>query len=132
MKRIPMFPLLAVALAISAVMLALSPPAAQANGYDTYAAIAYSEATGRVGHASGHQSRRDAEGEAVRNCGTFDAKVVVWVRNGWCALALGDDLGLYGYGWDNDSRARAMERALFECRKRTSNSYVHVVLHSDG
>lgn len=130
MKRVHKISLLVVALTVSAVTLAVPIPAAQAHSSDTYAAIAYSEATGSVGYATGYQSRQDAESAAVRYCGAYDAEVVVWVCNGWCALALGDDLGIYGYGWHNGSRARAVDRALSECRQRTSNAYVHVVLHS--
>src|SRR5262245_35073478 len=117
--------LLAVALLVTALAVGLSPAPAQAAG-DTYAAIAYSTSTGRVGHGYGQPSRAAAEDTALANCGAGDAKVVVWVRNGWCALALGDDREAYGYGWDNSSKARAQTVALAECRRRTTNCYVHV------
>lgn len=78
-----------------------------------FAAIAYSEGTGRYAWSYGHGSRAGAENDALARCGAGDARVVVWTENGWCALALSDG-GAYGYGW-GPNRATAERLALRQC-----------------
>lgn len=87
---------------------------------DTYAAIAYSEETGRYGYKYDAPTRDIAETLARRYCQAKDAKVVVWVHNGFCALARGEQ-GAWGVGWsdgDGASDNAAKKTALAECGKR--------------
>lgn len=94
---------------------------------DTYAAIAYSPATGKYGYAYNFGSRASAEEAAVRNCKADDARIVTWVNNGWCALALGDDRSSWGTGWsfgDGATNTFAKQQPLGECRKRTTGCRV--------
>ena len=114
--------------ALSAAFLFAAPASARAD--DTYAAIAFSPGTGAYGYGYGFDSRKGAEKEALAQCSGDDAQVVVWVRNGWCSLAVGDN-NAYGYaGGDNAGTVR--KNALAECRKRTTNSKVVITLSSDG
>ena len=102
---------------------------AKAGDVDYYAAIARSSNTGKYGFSYGRTSRYEAEQEALEYCDAPDAKVVVWTRNAWCVLALGDDVGDYGWAWAT-SLSCAKSRALAECRKRTTNCYVAVSVFS--
>src|SRR5205823_212946 len=68
------------------------------NG-NTYAAIAYSPAMGNYGYGYNYGSRTAAEAAAIRNCKADDARIVTWVNNGFCALALGEDKTAWGVGW---------------------------------
>ncbi len=102
---------------------------------NTYAAIAYSQATGRYGYAYDYRSRKSAEQAAVRNCKADDAKAVCWVNAGWCALALGDDQKCYGTGYtygNGATHSEASRQAVFDCQKRTTGAHVAVFLLSDG
>ena len=100
---------------------------------DTYAAIAYSPATGNYGYAYNHGSRSSAEAAALRNCNGDDARIVTWVHNGFCALALGDDRSKWGVGWsfgDGATNTYARRRALQECAKQTTNSRILICVCS--
>ena len=91
---------------------------------DTYAAIAYSPKTGKYGYAYGQSTRDIAEGIAKRHCKVDDARVVTWVHNGWCALAVGEK-GTYGVGWSYGNGAtnrNAKENAIDECKKRSKTA----------
>lgn len=93
---------------------------------DTYAAVAYSEKTGTWGYANGRPSRFIAETLAKRYCKAKDAEAVVWVHNGWCALALGDD-GAWGIGWSSGKGAtntEAKKQALANCHEFGKNARV--------
>jgi len=79
-----------------------------------YCAIAYSKSTGRYGHGEGYDSRAAAEYRALAECGTHDARVVGWVRNGYLSLALGRLVGTYGTGYGSDIYT-AKARALKNC-----------------
>lgn len=76
-----------------------------------YAAIAYSTSTGQYGYSFGQVSRASAERVALQKCKANDAEAVVWVSNGWAAVAVGND-GSYGTGWSTRSRAAAEKIAL--------------------
>lgn len=94
---------------------------------DTYAAIAYSPSTGKYGYASNYGSRWAAETAALRNCAAKDAQIVTWVNNGFCALAVGDDVSAWGIGYsygDGATNTYAKQRALLEAQKRTKNARV--------
>jgi len=94
-----------------------------------YAAIAYSKSTKSYGYSYDYGSREAAEAAALNRCDGYDKKIVVWVHNGWCALALGDGTA-YGYGWSTDCRQCAKNRALEECSQRTSNAHITVSVFS--
>lgn len=104
------------------------------NGH-SFAAIAYSPATGKYGYAYNHRSRSAAEKAALDQCGAEDARIVCWVNRGFCALALGDDKTCWGVGWQyggGSSNDDAKKTALDECGKRTTGAHIAVCLSSDG
>jgi hypothetical protein len=94
-----------------------------------FAAIAYSQSTGSYGYSYGHGTLAGAEAEALSHCKGDDAEVVAWVENGYVALALGDEKGVYAWGWAFN-RAEARSRALAECSRRTSGAYNAVTVFS--
>ncbi len=102
---------------------------------DSYAAVAYSPSTGAYYYAYGYGSRASAERAALNGCKQSDARIVCWVNNGFCALAVGDDASTWGVGWsygDGASNQEAIRYALNECRRRTTGAYILVCLSSDG
>jgi hypothetical protein len=102
---------------------------------DTFAAIAYSPSTGEYRYAYGYRSREGAQDAALRKCTAEDARMVCWVKHGFCALALGDDKGCWGTGWrfgDGAENIAAAKTALAECEKRTTGARLVLVLSSDG
>jgi hypothetical protein len=101
----------------------------------SFAAIAYSPATGKYGYAYNHRSRSAAEKAALEKCGAEDASVACWVNRGFCALALGDDKTCWGVGWQyggGSSNTDAKKTALKECEKRTTGAHIALCLSSDG
>jgi hypothetical protein len=94
-----------------------------------FAAIAYSPSTGAYGYSYGFASLAGARAEALAHCRGDDARVVVWVENGYAALALGDRRGAYGWGWAFN-RGEARARALNQCAARTTGAYVAVSVYS--
>jgi hypothetical protein len=98
---------------------------------DTYAAIAYSPSTGKWGTGQGYPWLNRARERALAECDADDARIIGWVENGFIALALGDDVGAYGYGSSSNS-ATARAIALRECAKRTTGAHVVVVKCSAG
>jgi hypothetical protein len=101
----------------------------------SYAAVAYAPSTGSYAYAYGYYTRADAERAALARCKPTDARIVCWVKNGFCALALGDDTKCWGVGhrWGNGaSNSAALDRALSECSTRTTGSHVVLCLSSDG
>lgn len=100
---------------------------------DTFAAIAYSPATGKYGIAYDRLSRDAAEQDALSNCGAEDARIVSWVNYGFCALALGLDKAYWGVGWSKTDNTEAKQRALAEYRSKTSDpAHIEVSMSSDG
>lgn len=93
-----------------------------AKAEDRYAAIAYSFKTKKQGYGFNYHSREEAENAALRGCQAADCEVIVWTRNGCCALAVGADDG-YGFSWEYQLEA-AKTHALSECQKRTKNCQV--------
>jgi hypothetical protein len=81
------------------------------SAFADFGAIAYSPETGSWAYSYGFCNQRTAEDDALHRCDGTDAEIVVWVENGWAALAVGDD-GAYGWGWSGSSRADAESRAL--------------------
>lgn len=103
--------IVALVAAASGLLWLAAPAVAKA---DTFAAIAYSDSTGRYGYSYGYSSRFDAENRALSECGTDDARVVIWGRNAYVALAVGDN-GAIGYAWgSSESIARNIARQ--KCR----------------
>jgi hypothetical protein len=98
-------PLAALAVAVSLL------GAAQAARADAFAAIAYSPSTGNYGSWYGADCQATAENGALNNCGGEDRQVVVWVENGWAALAVNNDGG-WGYGWSTNSLDEAEGNAI--------------------
>jgi hypothetical protein len=102
--------------------------------HDSYAAIAYSVATGNYGTANNWDTRQGAEEAALANCKADDARIVAWVQNGFCALALGDDKSKWAYGVSYNIGATnvdAMARALAACRAQTTGAYIVVCICSE-
>ena len=102
---------------------------------DTYAAIAYSPATGKYGYANDCYSREIAERTALRYCVADDARIVGWVCNGFVALAVGkvEADGAWGTGISNDARASnttAKSRALAACKQRDATAKIKLCVCS--
>jgi len=98
------------------------------------AAIAYAPSTDRYYYAYDYNSRAAAERAALNRAKESDARIVVWVRRGFCALAVGKDKQ-WGVGWsygNGSSNIKAINHALRECRERTSGGRIRIVLSSDG
>lgn len=100
-------------------------PSARAD----YAAIAFSQSTGKYGYTWGYKTRTAAEQAAVARVSAYDARPVVWVHNGYCALALGDVRGAAGWGW-GPSPEVARRIALEKAATRTPGAHVVVTVFS--
>lgn len=90
---------------------ALAAPSRNSSG--KYAAIAYSQSTRAHGYSYGKASRAKAEETALDNCAGPDARIVVWTKNGYVALAT-NSRGAYGWGHSTD-KAVAQQKALANC-----------------
>jgi len=90
--------------AFLAVMFLVGAIAAAAEA--DFAAIAYSPATGEWGYAHGPQSLATVQNAALDKCNKVDARLAIWVQNGWAALAKAPN-GTYGWSWSATSRAEA-------------------------
>jgi Domain of unknown function (DUF4189) len=119
---------LALIVALSAALVA-TPAQASANASEKYAAIAFSQSTGLTGYSYNCSSQAEAETLALSYCNASDARIIVWVKNGYCALALGNDLGAYGVAWASTA-ADARALALNEARKYTTGVYIAVTVFS--
>jgi hypothetical protein len=97
-------------------LVAVSSPAQAGPCVNHFAAIAYSPQTGRYGYAAG-ACLADAEAGAVANSRACDARVVVWVENGWSAFARSPDGAAYGCGVSTRSLAEAEAIALRGCAR---------------
>lgn len=118
---------LGLVLSVAAGLFAAAPARAD---YDAYAAIAYSKSTGHYGYGYGYYSLAGAELEALANCEGDDAQIMVWSRNDWCALAIGDD-GALGWYW-GDTSYEAKAGAVLECQKYTNSDHIKVVVVYSG
>jgi hypothetical protein len=120
-------------LAVAAVLIAGADSARAQSGY--FASIAYSQSTGKIGF-SARQARTKpaADALALRMCASADAKVWMWARDQWVAIAVVDgQRGNAGFG-RGDSAADAQQKALDECGKRAKGGDCRVALcvHSGG
>jgi Domain of unknown function (DUF4189) len=77
-----------------------------------YGSIAYSPSTQEYGYSHGWATRDEADDEALNNCYVDDARIVIWVRDGWAALALNKETGEWATGWSSASRSEAESIAL--------------------
>lgn len=103
------------------------------NSY-SYAAVAYSPSTGEMHYSYNYGSRAAAERAALARCSASDAKIVCWVNDGFCALAIADD-GSYNTGWSWGSGASntdAIYYAREDFRKEGKNARIAICLSSDG
>ena len=102
----------------SAAALQLTAPAS-ARADDMYAAIAFSAKADAWGIGNHVDSREKAEQAALAECKSDDAQVVVWVKSGYCAVAVGAN-NKYGIGFDKDANT-ARKTAIAEYLKSTGN-----------
>lgn len=115
------------------VMAAVPSEAHAQNGY--VAAIAYSQKTGKIGHTA-RQARTDeaAKSLALRACNEPDAKVWMWGRDQWVAIATADGLvGAAGFGRGRTAE-EAQRKALAECAERShgADCRVELCVYSGG
>ena len=116
-----------VLLVVIAFALALGPALQAAD--DTYAAVAYSPATGRWGYGNGYPTKAEAIARARRECGSRKARTN-WCRNAWIALALSDQSpGGWGSSWGATPEI-ARNAAIAECRTRNPDAHVVVCVSS--
>lgn len=102
---------------------------------ETYAAIAYSPSTGDYSFACDFPTLSEAQEVALARCPQSDARIVGWTRNGFIALAVGDDRTQWGVATTQGAGAssKAAKRlALDEINKRTGQGRVVLCLVSDG
>jgi hypothetical protein len=118
--------------ALAAPLLAAKAADAQ-SGY--YASIAYSQSTGRIGFSARQaRTRQSADQLAIRMCAAPDAKVFMWARDQWVAVAIVENaVGNAGFGRGYSSED-AQQKALAECAKRAGGRAYRVALcvHSSG
>jgi hypothetical protein len=115
------------------VLLAATAAAQAQTGY--YAAIAYSQSTGKIGYTA-RQARTKALADqlALRMCGAADARVFMWGVDQWVAIATVEEVkgtAGFGRGYTPDE---AQQKALVECGKRAHGHAYRVALcfHSSG
>jgi hypothetical protein len=117
----------------SLASLGAAPLARAQSGY--YAAIAYSQKTGRIGYSARQaRTKTAADAYAIRMCASPDAKVFIWGRDEWVAAAVIDGhIGTAGFGRGRSSD-EAQQKALDEAAKRAHGNAYHVALcvHSGG
>jgi len=103
-------------------------PVIQSGGYS---AITYSPSTGDYGSASDCKTYADAERIALEKCKHPDARVVVWSKDHWCALAVADDRA-FGFA-SGGNREEAELSALEHCKAHSASPcHVAVVVSSKG
>ena len=95
----------------------------------TGGAIAFSESTGNWAYSTG--GGRSAPYRALQNCKGPDAKIIAQESDCWMALALGDDKGIYGWGYAGN-KADAEKNALDDCGKRTKNAKIAASFATNG
>jgi len=90
--------------------------APSAHAYNLYAAVAYSDSTGRWGYSFDNYTLIDAMANAEAQCGVYDCEAKSYVMNGCTALARGYGWGL---GWGiSTSLASARYQAVRQCELR--------------
>jgi hypothetical protein len=119
--------LLALLTASSLASLGAAPTARAQSGY--YASIAYSQKTGRIGYSARQaRTKTAADAYAIRMCASPDAKVFIWGRDEWVAVAVVDGhVGTAGFGRGKSSD-EAQQKALDEVGKRAHGNAYRVAL----
>lgn len=101
---------------------------------NSFAAVAYSPATGRYYYAHNYSSRAEAEQHALRGLNAWDGRIAGWVKGGFFALAVSYDGG-WRTGWsygEGASNGDAAAYALRDFRAQGRGARVVVCLSSDG
>ncbi|HCS54021.1 DUF4189 domain-containing protein [uncultured Rubinisphaera sp.] len=96
---------------------------------DYYGAIVYSSSTKKYGYSWGHSTQESAEEGANSVCTEPDAKVVMWTRNAWYALALSNDKckpNAWSAAWGN-TQEEAEQIALDGLKKHTHCGKIELV-----
>jgi len=101
----------------------LLPSGLNAQQYNMFGAIAYSEQTGAHGYSYNHPSRAAAENRALKECSSRSqgCKVTIWFRNACGALARGDT------GWATAwarTNILAEQQAVRTCSQYSENCSV--------
>jgi hypothetical protein len=111
----------------SLASLGAAPIAHAQSGY--YASIAYSQKTGRIGYSARQaRTKTAADAYAIRMCASPDAKVFIWGRDEWVAVAVVDGhVGTAGFGRGKSSDG-AQQNALDEVGKRAHGNAYRVAL----
>jgi hypothetical protein len=119
--------LLALLIAGSLASVGAAPTAHAQSGY--YASIAYSQKTGRIGYSARQaRTKTAADALAIRMCASPDAKVFIWGRDEWVAVAVIDGhVGTAGFGRGKSSD-EAQRKALDEVGKRAHGNAYRVAL----
>jgi S1-C subfamily serine protease len=96
-----------------------------------YAAIAFDSRTGQYGWSWNATTLAAAENLALEKVAGRHARVVVWVRDGWCALARSRD-GAAGWA-QGPTREYVVATALAACRSQTTAAcYIALAFRADG
>ena len=102
-----------------------------AQGVDTFGALAYCTTNGSYGFSYNFPSRSEAEARARQEClnysGGANCIVLVWFQNGCGALATGPNG--YGSGWGSN-QGIAENYAIQSCSQHSANCQVAVTVCS--
>lgn len=74
---------------------------------DKFGAIAYSPSTGQYSYSNNCRSRAQAEEMALARCLEPDARIAVWVKDGWAVLYRNPDTGAWKTAWSVNNRQEA-------------------------
>lgn len=94
----------------------------------TYGAVVYSTDTTRWGYSYGQPNKARAINAAHSYAKDRSCQTIIWGRNVWIAFARGSGSS-YGIAY-NTSRAHAIQRAKWECLKRSRYAKVVLVYHT--
>lgn len=120
--RLHLLPLVALALVLAFAQ------TSEAQSGDRYAAVAWSPSTGRYGYSYNCRTYELARAMALEYCNASDARIVIWTRNGYIAIARG-----YGrsIGWARASDAETARRlALGQCLRFSNYAAIAVCVHA--
>ena len=110
------------AAALGAVALAVISSAVTAAADDHYGAIAYSTDNGMYGYTYDYTALSSAEMDALKNCGDAACMIILWFKNSWGALAIGDG-NAYGAA-TAASKDDAETSAMTFCSQQAKNCKV--------
>jgi serine/threonine-protein kinase len=82
--------------------------------YARYGAIAFSQASGRVGYSIDQSTRDLAEKKALDSCYANDCRVRIWFKNACAAFARNSAKGKTGWAWAK-SKSNAEYEAIKNC-----------------